>query len=130
MREVGINNWKLVPLLSFTCDRNTILEFEKDWCKALGSDLNTYTLFTGLDKEGYMTNYYSLNREYILQRQANYNAINREIIRQKQAQYNHSNVQNKIHHCDVCDKSFTCNANLQKHFDTLKHQYAYLNSLD
>lgn len=106
MREVGVDNWEIVPLLSFTCDKNTILEFEKEWIRILKADLNKNSPI-GLNME-----------------------LNKETRKRVQARYYHKNIQNKIHHCDVCDKSFRCNYFLQEHFESLKHQYAYLNSLD
>ena len=101
MREVGVNNWEMVPLLSFTCDKKTILEFEKEWCNALNADLNSNSSFSGFEnKQEYFSNYCKLNK------------------------------QNKTHHCNVCEKSFESNKHLQRHFDSLKHLHTYLNSLD
>ena len=41
MREVGVHRWKIVPLLTFACNRDTIFEFEREWVKAVGANLNT-----------------------------------------------------------------------------------------
>ena len=41
MREVGVQRWKIVPLLTFSCDQKTIFEFEREWVKALNANLNT-----------------------------------------------------------------------------------------
>ena len=106
MREVGVNNWEIVPLLTFTCDKKTIFEFEKEWIKVLKTDLNT-RFSIGLNME-----------------------LNKETCKRLQTRYYHKNIQNKIHHCSVCDKSFGCNYFLQEHFESLNHQYTYLNSLD
>ena len=43
MKEVGINNWRIIPLLTYLCDQKTILEFEKSWVELLNPDLNTYS---------------------------------------------------------------------------------------
>ena len=41
MRVVGVQHWKIVPLLMFACDRDTIFEFEREWVEAVGANLNT-----------------------------------------------------------------------------------------
>ena len=43
MREVGVHNWKIVPLVTFACDRDTIVGFEKQWVEATGANLNTFS---------------------------------------------------------------------------------------
>ena len=43
MREVGVSNWGITPLLSLTCDKKTILELEKEKYDELNADLNTYS---------------------------------------------------------------------------------------
>ena len=101
MREVGLNNWDMVPLLSFACDRKTIFKFEKEWCNVLNADLNTYSPILDVEnRKKYLANY----REF--------------------------NIRNNTYHCNVCEKSFGSNSDLNKHFDSLKHQHAHLNSLD
>ena len=116
MREVGLDNWEMVPLLSFACDRKTILEFEKEWCNALNSDLNTNSPFPGFKNK----------KEY----RANYRESNKETIKQQKAEYYKLNKQNKTHYCNVCEKFFGHNGDLKKHFESLKHLYAYMNSVD
>lgn len=75
MREVGIENWEIIPLLSRICDGNTIREVERKWVEILNSDLNSYSPFSGFEnKKEYYVNYY---RE---------------------------NIQNKVFHCEICDK--------------------------
>ena len=101
MREVGLYNWEMIPLLSFTCDRRTILEIERERCNTLNADLNTYSpIFDVENRKKYLANY----REF--------------------------NIRNNAYHCDVCEKSFGSNRDLQRHFNTLKHQRTYLDSLD
>ena len=41
MREVGVHNFKIVPLLTFACNRDTIVAFEEQWVEATGANLNT-----------------------------------------------------------------------------------------
>ena len=43
MREVGVQRWKIIPLITFACDRKTICEFELEWVKALKANLNTFS---------------------------------------------------------------------------------------
>ena len=116
MREIGINSWEMVPLLSFTCDKKTILEFERQWCEAIGTDLNMIlAINTEEEKKEHNAKYYKSNKES---------------IKQKIAECRKSNKQNKVYHCSVCEKSFESNWLLKRHFNSLIHQYVYLNSLD
>ena len=101
MRKIGLGNWEILPLLSRTCDRKTIRELERKWIGVLQVDLNTFSPITSKEER-----------------------------KENKMNYRKSNKQNKVHYCDVCDKSFECKRDLQKHFDSLKHQYTYLNSLD
>ena len=146
MREVGTINWEIVPLLLFTCDRMTILNLEKGWINTLSADLNTLPPITTPDERkerkaryyesnkeailGYHVKYYKSNKEVINQQHAKYYKSSKETINQQHIKYRKSNKQNKVHYCNVCDKSFECKRDLQRHFDSLKHQYTYLNSLD
>ena len=143
MREIGLQNWKMVPLLTFACDKKTILEFEKQWIGLIGADLNMISPIT--DQKEYNaayhkankvainqrhTDYRQNNRDAILKQKAEYRMVNRDMLLKKDREYRENNVQNKIHHCDVCDKSFGYRKDLNKHFDSLKHSYAYMNSID
>ena len=40
MVDVGIYNWRLIPLVTFACNQKTIFEFERDWIQVLRTDLN------------------------------------------------------------------------------------------
>ena len=103
MREVGLNNWEMISILSFECecDKKTILELEMEKCNELNADLNTYSPFSGFEnKKEYFANYRELNK------------------------------QKETYHCNICEKSFGTNWLLQRHFNTLKHSYAYMNSVD
>ena len=117
MLEVGIHNWEIIPLLTFSCIQKTIREFEREWCDLLNADLNSNSPFSNLN---------SKSKEYF----ANYCKLNGEKIYQRIAKCHKSNIQHKVYHCSVCEKSFVSNSLLKRHLDTLKHQYAYINSLD
>ena len=45
MREVGVKNWRMIPLITFFCDQKTIFEFENTWICALNADLNEHKAF-------------------------------------------------------------------------------------
>ena len=123
MRDVGLDNWEVLPLV-LTCGKKTIRGFEREWCKALDTDLNTYSPVAELSKKEYDANYYVINREHIRQKNGKYYESNKESIRQRQAKYFELTIQNKVHHCD---RSFK---DLQRHLHSIKHGYAYLNPLD
>ena len=40
MAEVGLENWTIEPLLTFSCDKKTIYDFEREWIKLIKPDLN------------------------------------------------------------------------------------------
>ena len=143
MREVGTDNWEIIPLLSFSCDQKTIREFEKEWCEAIGTDLNMISPFT--DKKEYNANYrklnngaikrkkakyYESNRNTINQKKAKYYESNKEYISQQHAKYRKSTIQNRVHYCYACDKSFGSKIDLQRHLRSLKHSNAFMNSVD
>ena len=92
MREVGVQNWKIVPLLTFACNRETICGFEYQWVKALGANLNT---FSPIDE--------NLDR------------------RRNKIKYHKKNKEGKRFYCGVCDLAVMDKFNLDRHFDTLKH---------
>ena len=143
MREIGLQNWKMVPLLTFSCDKKTIFEFEKQWIGLIGPDLNMVSPIT--DQKEYNAAYHKANkvtinqrhkvyrqnnRDAILKQSAEYRMVNRGMILEKGKEYREFNVQNKIHHCDVCNHSFGYKKDLKKHLGTLKHSNAYMNSVD
>ena len=57
MREVGVHRWKIVPLITFACDQNTICEMEREWIKALNANLNMLSPIENLVKRVYMIKY-------------------------------------------------------------------------
>ena len=104
MREVRINNWEIVPLSTFSCDKKTILELEKEYIKTLNTNLNMNSPFSGLNKKEYLANYIEANKE---------------VIKHQRTNYYKSIIQGKVHHCDVCEKSFLHNNDLRRHLRTL-----------
>ena len=101
MREVDIHKWEIVPLLTFACNRDTIFEFEWEWVKALNANLNTLS-------------------------PVNENLVIKGYDRERKKH----NVKVKRYYCDVCSIACSDSHKLKRHFDTLKHSYAWLNSVD
>ena len=64
------------------------------------------------------------------QKVAEYRAANREVIRRKAVERRARNRDRKSFFCEVCEISLGSGWALKKHNDRLKHQYAFLNSLD
>ena len=128
MNDVGIMNWKMVPLLTFACDQKTIFEFEKQWIDIIGADLNIRSPIT--DRKEYEASYYIENKEGIRRRHVDYYKNNKQVILQQCKGYREFNVQNKVHHCVVCGKSFGYKKDLGKHYKTLKHSNEYMDSVD
>ena len=126
--EVGVHNWKIVPFLTFACDQKTIFEFEKQWLGLIGADFNIRSPI--MDRKEYNAGYYLENKKAIQNRHAGYRESNKQNILEQQAGYREFNVQNKIHHCDVCDKSFGYRKDLDRHYKTLAHSYAYMDSVN
>ena len=120
MREIGVNNWVIIPLLTFSCDKKTILEFEREWCNLLNANLNM-KLAINTEEE---------KKEHKSRAYAKYYASTKGKIIQRGAEYQKLNKHNKVFHCNVCEKSFGSGWLLRRHFGSLKHQYTYLNSLD
>ena len=106
MVEVGLRNWEIIPLLSRTCNRSGICKVERKWIEILNPNLNT-VLPSDTDNKWKNTGKEKMKRERY---------------------YFHK--QNKTYYCNVCNKAFGYGADLKKHFESLKHSYAYLNSLD
>ena len=109
IREVGVQRWKIVPLLSFACTRKTTCEFEKCWVKATGANLNTNSPIT--DRKEYDVAYREANSEKIKE---NYK----------------KNIMEKRYYCNICDIACGSNHDLKKHYNTLSHSYAWLNAVD
>ena len=43
MRDVGVHRWRMVPLITLSCDQDTVLACEKVWIEATGANLNTFS---------------------------------------------------------------------------------------
>ena len=116
MREVGLENWEILPLLSRMCDIKTICEVEKEWVRILKADLNTNSPVREEEtREEYQAAYYENNKETILQKQ-------------KKCRMNNKGVNR--YYCELCNVAFMQNGDLKKHLDTLKHSNAYMNFID
>ena len=101
MREVGIHKWKIVPLLTFACNQKTIFEFEQEWLRATGANLNTAL------------------------------PVDEDLVkRATNLKYRKNNKETKRYCCELCNLVCMSKYNLNRHFDSLKHSYAWLNSLD
>ena len=110
MLEIGIYNWKIVPLLTYSCDQETIKAFERQWVELLNADLNVFSPIGSTNKWVNKWN----------------NGIGKEI---KKEHYCVS-LETKRYYCDVCDMAFGYNNHLKRHLKSLKHSYAYMNSVD
>ena len=51
MREVGLENWEILPLLSRTCGIKTIREVERKWLGVIQADLNTLSPITSKEEK-------------------------------------------------------------------------------
>ena len=128
MNDVGVWNWNIIPLVTFACNQITIFEFERDWIQILKTDLNM--IFPVTDRKKYEAEYRKNNKDIIRKRCAGHYEANKDAILRQCTKYRKNNVEAKKYHCDACDISFGYKKDLDRHLDTLKHQYAYLNSLD
>ena len=120
MRKLGHENWIIRPLLSLDCRRDEIRKFERMWCKILRSDLNTLSPFTSAEER----------KEYQIAHAAAYRKENREFIKRKKAERYVKNRDSKKFFCKLCEKTFCKNSNLKRHFNSLTHQFGFLNLLD
>ena len=101
MRKVGIQHWEIVPLITFACDRKTICEFEREWVKALGANLNTVS-------------------------PANEDLVKREY----HASYFKKNKETKRYYCELCTVAFMHSHALKKRLETYKHFMKWVWSVD
>ena len=101
MREVGLENWEIVLLLTLECTPKEIRALERGWCETLEADLNTsLPIRTKEEALAYWV------------------------------RYRKSVKLSAKHRCEVCNLNFESGKDQRKHNETLKHQYAFLNSLD
>ena len=101
MKQVGLENWKIVPLFEKTCKKDEILKVEKKWIEILDADLNKKSPLIDDRRE-----------------------------RDRVAIIYKRNIAEKKYYCEVCEKAFQTNWFLNQHKDSLIHNYAFLNSLD
>ena len=88
MREVGLQNWEILPLLSRTCALKTIRQLEGKWIGVLRADLNTRLPIREEEtREEYHANYYEANREAIREYYAEWYKANKEKVLQRQTAY-------------------------------------------
>ena len=106
MSEVGTDKWKILPLLTYSCDQGTIKAFEQQWIETVNADLDT---FSPLDTDN------------------KWNHIGKKEY--KRSHY-YSNIERKKYYCDVCDMSFGYNNGLQRHLKSSKHFWKYIYSVD
>ena len=148
MREVGFENWEIVPLLTLECTRDEICAFECEWADLLEVDLNSVSPMTTPEENRkksavrYAANreklaaYYAANRETILEKKKAYRAANHETILEKKKAYRAANREilrekagERRARVQEQKSAFGSNKSLKKH-DILKHQFTFLNSLD
>ena len=103
MNEVGLDNWKIVPLLTLECTRDEIRAFERRWFEVLEADLNSnLPIISAEEIREKRVEYYTANSEKILEKRAEYGKANlektkayyaakREKILEKQAEYRTAN---------------------------------------
>ena len=101
MNENGLENWKIIPLLTFACDKKTIFEFERDWIQILKTDLNMILPVT--DRKKYKAEYRKNNKDAIRKRDAEHYGAKRDAILRQCTEYRKNNVEANKYHCDVCD---------------------------
>ena len=116
MREVGVDNWEITALFSRTCDKDTIRLAEREKFRELNADLNTRTpITTPEERRQHKTDYRKMNKDKISKQMAGYRKMNKD---------------KKRHYCAICEVACESDRDLQRHFYTIRHGYAYLNSLD
>ena len=94
MREVGIYNWRILPLVVCPCDQDEIQTLERQWVEILNADLNVILPF----KE------------------------NNERNRERAKNHYYDSIESKRYFCNVCDKAFGKLCHLKTHFKTEKHK--------
>ena len=98
MREVGLENWIIRPLLSLEstmCSRDDIRKFEKMWCEIFNVDLNTLSPITSAEERR--------EREVLRYKE------NRDVILRKKAIRYETNRDSERFFCELCEKSFSAN---------------------
>ena len=89
MQESGIYNWKIILLETVPlCEKKEIYILEKNWIVKLKPDLN-------------------MNSPIIKNSEKNSESARK---------HGFKNLEEKRYHCEICDKIFPDNYNLQRHF--------------
>ena len=101
MVETGPENWTIEPLLTFSCDKKTIFDFEREYINVVNTNLNVLSPV----REGNEKNRESARKHYL------------------------NSLKTKRYYCNVCNKAFGCGVDLKKHLKSLKHSYTYMNSM-
>ena len=78
----------------------------------------------------YHAAYRKNNKDAIAKHKATYLKNNRGFVMQCVLNNQMKNIESKKYYCTVCGLACISNYALKKHLDTLKHSYAWLNSLD
>ena len=50
LKDAGLKKWKIIPLVTFSCDKKTIFECERNWIQILKTDLNMISPITDRKK--------------------------------------------------------------------------------
>ena len=106
IKEVGVDNWGILPLLIHVCNQEEIREFERCWIALLSPDLNTYSPLDTNNKWDHIG------------------------LKELKRKHYYDSIKSKRYYCDICDKAFGNITNLERHLKTLKHSYAYMDSVD
>ena len=92
MRQVGLDSWKIVPLLTLECTRDEIRAFERKWVEVLEANLNSISpMTTAVEASQKQAEYRENNHEEISRQKAEYYASNRDEICRKHAEYRANN---------------------------------------
>ena len=82
------------------------------------------------DRKKYETEYRKNNKDIIRKRKVEYYMANRDAILRKDAEYRKNNVGTKKYYCETCERACESKKDLVRHLDTLRHSYAYMDSVD
>ena len=84
MREIGLGNWEILPLLAWVCGIKEIREVERKWIKILNAGLNSYLPVREEETvEEYQAAYYEKNKDAIKA----YRESKKDVIKEYQAAY-------------------------------------------
>ena len=95
MSEVGIYNWRILPLVVCPCNQDDIRTLEKQWIELLKPDLNT---FSPIDSK------------------------TTDAKKELDKKHYRDCIESKKFYCDICNKVFGKIHNLKVHFNSEKHK--------